>query len=272
MNKLPRTSARLHSRRTFLKASSIAGAAMGLGGFAPATALAKAVPPLVCEIRYYHEIFGPVFRRQLLNLLDSGAQPISLETIVGALNGTITLPPNLRTFHISWDDARLSQITAGWPVILDLQQSRGIAIPVTAFVMTQFAHLALPVEAIPDDTPCYVEMPPGGHRFFTKKQALEVIGQGVQVANHTVDHALLTHLAAPDRNAQIAVGEQRVQALWDLAGKTRSVKVFAYPYGAFDRSTLGFVQSLGYDAAFSTLHRTAQSPADRYQLGRIGYS
>jgi len=261
-----------HSRRTFLKASAVAGAAVGLGALAPATALAQTVPPLVSEIRYYHEISGPVFRRQLLNLLDSGAQPISLETIVGALNGTITVPRNLRTFHIAWDDARLSQITEGWPVIQGVQQSRGIAIPVTAFVMTQFAHLALPVDAIPDDTPCYVEMPPGGHRFFTKKQALDLVSHGVQLANHTVDHPVLPHLPIPDRNAEIASGEQRVQALWDLAGKTRSVKVFAYPYGAFDVSTLGFIQSLGYDAAFSTLHRTIHSPADRYQLGRIGYS
>ncbi len=68
------------------------------------------------------------------------------------------------------------------------------------------------------------------------------------------------------------VAEQRVQALWDLAGKTRPAKVFAYPYGHFTSNTVSTLQTLGYDAAFTTIGKAVHSAADRLTLGRFGYT
>jgi peptidoglycan/xylan/chitin deacetylase (PgdA/CDA1 family) len=257
------------SRLRFLQlaASGVAAAAL-----AP-RALASAAQPFQSQFRTYHEIEYRAFKRDLLGLLDSGAQPISIETIVGALNGSLAIPTGLRTFHITWDDARLSQYTDGWRAIREVRQERGVFIPVTAFLITKFEHLGLPTVAdIPDATPCYSEDGdfPGKHRYMTKAQAVELIRQGVHVGNHTVNHADLPALTQGAMEGELALAEQRIQGLWDVAGVLRPVKVFAYPYGHFSDKVVSALQALKYDAAFSTIGNSLHSSAERFTLGRIG--
>ncbi len=158
------------TRRGFIKLSAAIGAATTLGGASATKLFAQTVEPFNAEVRTYHEVNGPQFKQDILNLLDSGAQPVSIETMVGALNGTIVIPPTIRAFHITWDDSRLSQYTQGLKAIQEIQQERGIFVPVTAFIITKFEHLTMPVEQMPDDTPTYSEDGNfvGKHQFFTK--------------------------------------------------------------------------------------------------------
>ncbi|HEX6511240.1 MAG TPA: polysaccharide deacetylase family protein [Chloroflexota bacterium] len=257
------------SRRRLLK---LAGGASAWVAMAP-RALAAAPVPFVSEFRMYHEVSYAAFKSELLGLLDAGAQPLSIETIVGALNGEVAIPPGLRTFHITWDDARLSQYTDGWPAIRDVQRERGVFVPVTGFLITKFDHLPLAVQDVPPDTPCYHEDGnlPTNHRFMTKAQAIELIQHGIHAANHTVNHADLPALASGAMQGEIALAEQHIQALWDQAGVLRPVKVFAYPYGRFNADIIAVLQGLGYDAAFSTIGSTRHSAAKRWTLGRVGF-
>jgi peptidoglycan/xylan/chitin deacetylase (PgdA/CDA1 family) len=262
------------SRRRFLQLIGSVSAAAAASALSIPRALAQQAPaPFYCEVRTYHEVRYPLFKQDLLALLDRGLQPISIETLVGALNGAISLPSGLRTFHITWDDARLSQYTHGWPAIQDVQQARGVFIPVTAFLITKFDHLPIAIMAdVPDNTPCYREDGnlPTNHRFMTKAQAIDLIRKGVHAGNHTVDHADLPTLSQGDLEGQIASAEQRIQGLWDLAGVSRPVKVFAYPYGHFNASAIQALQALGYDAAFSTIANAWHSAQERWTLGRFG--
>jgi peptidoglycan/xylan/chitin deacetylase (PgdA/CDA1 family) len=260
-------------RRGFLKAASAisASAALSLAGI-PA-ALAQTATPFESEFRTYHEIDYRAFKQDLLGLLDRGSQPISIETIVGALNGTLTIPQGARTFHITWDDARLSQYTDGWRAIQEVRQERGIFIPVTAFLITKFEHLSAATMAdVPDNTPCYSEDGdfPGKHRYMTKAQVIELIRQGVHAGNHTVNHPDLPTLSQGAMEGELVVAEQRIQGLWDLAGVRRPVKVFAYPYGDFNGSVISVLQALHYDAAFSTIGNSLHSAKERFVLGRFG--
>jgi len=253
------------SRRSFLGAG-VAAALL------PARLLAAAAPQAFqVQTRYYHEIDYATFKAGLLRLLDGGWQPLSIEAIVGALNGAVTIPGGLKAFHVTWDDSRLSQYTDGWRAISEIQQERGLFIPVTAFMLTMFDHLPLAMNQVPPATPCYTEQ--GGrasHHFFTKAQAVELIANGIHAGSHTVDHADLPRLSPDALQGQLITAEQRIQALWDEAGVKRPVKVFAYPYGDFNPSVVSAVQGLGYDAAFSTRPVALYQAADRFVLGRFG--
>jgi len=259
------------ARRGFLRLSAglVASAATALS---TRQASAAAPGPFQAQIRMYHEIDYSMFKAELLGLLDAGFQPISVETIVAALNGTVLVPAGSNAFHITWDDSRLSQYTDGWRAIKDIQQERGVFIPVTAFMLTMFDHLPASLDQVPNTTPCYTELGPAlvHHKYFTKGQAIELIRNGVHAGSHTVDHADLPRLSIGGIDAQLVTAEQRIQGLWDAAGVERPVRVFAYPYGDFNSSIVAAVQSLGYDAAFSTIGTTVHSPRDRFILGRVG--
>ena len=259
------------TRRRFLTLAGMLSAA----AVCPSAALAQEAAPFRSEFRVYHEIQYALFKHDLLGLLDGGAQPISIETIVGALNGSLTIPAGIRTFHITWDDARLSQFTDGWRAIQEVQRERGIFIPVTAFLITKFEHLPVAsMAAVPDGTPCYSEDGdfPGKHRYMTKAQVVELIRGGVHAGSHTVNHPDLPSLGEGAMEGELVLAEQRIQGLWELAGVPRPVKVFAYPYGRFNDRIIAVLRSLRYDAAFSTIGNPLHSVRERFILGRFGYA
>ncbi|MFI5268785.1 MAG: polysaccharide deacetylase family protein, partial [Chloroflexota bacterium] len=127
---------------------------------------------------------------------------------------------------------------------------------------------------VPDGTPCYSEDGnfPGKHRYLPKAQVIDLIRQGVHAGNHTVNHADLPALTEGAMEGELAVAEQRIQGLWDLAGMQRPVKVFAYPYGHFSSGIISTLQALRYDAAFSTIGNSLHSAKERFVLGRFGFA
>jgi len=53
------------------------------------------------------------------------------------------------------------------------------------------------------------------------------------------------------RNSEVIVAQQRIQSLWDLAGRDKPYRLFAYPYGRYNADQVSFLNSVGYDLAFS---------------------
>lgn len=104
---------------------------------------------------------------------------------------------------------------------------------------------------------------------MNKGQIIDLITRGHRVENHTVNHANLPTLPTGARNAEVEVGEERITALWRIAGMERKNKLFAYPYGRYQGQT-EYIESLGYNLAFSTIRRERHASQDRYTLGRIG--
>lgn len=249
------------NRRQFLKACSIIP-------FAPRVAeavLKELEPVFISSVFMYHEISYRRLKADLMNLLEQGANPISLETLVGILNNEVEIPQN-PTFLVTCDDGLASQYEEGARVVNDIAGEAGIFIPLNLFVMTKFEDLPMSVEEIPDNTPSFND---GTHRYMSKEQLLEMIKMGHQVSNHTVNHGYLTRLSLGARNAEVEIGEERIQALWNLAGVSRTSKAFAYPFGVFNQAVVSYLADLGYDMAFSKLPKTAHKLADRLILGRI---
>lgn len=249
------------NRRQFLRAFSITP-------FFPQVAeavLKEWEPVFTSSVLMYHEISPQRLKTDLMNLLEQGAVPISLESLAGILNNEVEIPEN-PTFLVTCDDGLASQYYEGARVVDNVAGETGIFIPLNLFVMTKFEDLPLSVEEIPDQTPSFND---GAHRYMTKVQLVEMIKMGHHVGNHTVNHSYLTRLSLGARNAEVEVGEERVQKLWDLAGTIRTVKSFAYPFGVFNSAVISYLADLGYDLAFSKLPKTHYIPSDRLILGRI---
>ena len=213
----------------------------------------------------YHEVTDRGMTLELISLIRAGYQPISLGTFVKALRGEITIPQNFPTFMVTCDDGLLTQYTQGLRVVANVERETGWFVPLTLFVMTRLEGLPN-IEEIPDDTPSFNDRV---HSYMTKGQIIELIKKGHFVENHTIDHMDITQLSENERSLQVEGGEERINALWELAGRERTCRAFAYPYGRF-RGQEKYIESLGYDLAFTTLQTTQHSSLTPYTLGRIG--
>jgi peptidoglycan/xylan/chitin deacetylase (PgdA/CDA1 family) len=243
------------------------GAALGALASARrvSAAAAASAPAVEVTILLYHDATATQVAQDLLGRIRAGAQPISLETLVGALDGRIALPPGLPVFHVTCDDGLASQYRAGIDAVEQVRRSAGWFVPLTYFVMTGGADGVERMADLPGDAPLYAD---GVHRYLTRDQAVDLVRRGHHVASHTLHHARLPALSVGARNAEVEVGEQRVEALWQLAGRERPVRAFAYPFGQSSGQTV-YVQRLGYDLAFGTSAVTVHPPAMRYTLGRL---
>lgn len=213
----------------------------------------------------YHEVTDRGMTLELVSLIQAGYQPISLETLVGVFRGEIIIPQNLKTFMVTCDDGLLSQYEEGLKAVERVERETGWFVPLTLFVMTRFEGLAN-IEEIADDTPSFNDRV---HSYMTKGQIVELIKKGHFVENHTIDHINITQLSESERSLQVERGEERINTLWELSGRERTCRAFAYPYGRF-RGQERYIKSLGYDLAFTTLQTTQHSSLTPYTLGRIG--
>lgn len=214
----------------------------------------------------FHEVSKNGFKQEILNRMEKGDQPISLETLVGALRGEIYIPQNTDIFHITLDDGRKSQLGA-IEVVSEIQRETGVFVPLTFFVLTKFQDLPMDIADIPENTPSYNDRM---QRYMTKKDILDIIEAGHQIHNHTVNHANLSALPRGVAESEIVTGEERIQALWDLAGKSRDYKAFAYPYGNFNQNVLEIVSAIGYDVGFSTTQTTQNRSHEHLTMRRVG--
>lgn len=227
----------------------------------------EAEPMLNSSFLLYHEVSYYHLKNTLLGLIGQGYQPISLETLIRCLDSKQKVPQGLPTFLVTFDDGRLSQYEQGLKALEEVENETGWFVPSLFFVMTKFEDLPLPIEAIPEETPCYND---GIHQYLTKGQLIELIKRGHWVDNHTVNHPNLLNpnLSELARNADIIEGQRRIQTLWKIAGRKKTYEAFAYPFGQF-RGLEDLIKSTGYHVAFSTQPTTEHSVLTRYSLGRV---
>lgn len=251
------------SRRTLLKA-------FGLAPFShePLKALFRELEPIVVDtsVLYYHEISAGSMASELIRLIRQGQQPVSLDTFIGALNGEIVIPKGLKTFLVTCDDGLRSQFIQGRQAMDRVERETGWFVPMTLFALVRFNNLPMNIEDMPDETPCFND---DSHSYMTKGQLIQMIEDGHYVENHTVSHISLARLSPEAKDRDILLAEERIQELWDLTGRKRLYRVFAYPNGAYSGQA-EYIQDLGFDAAFSASARISSNhtEATRYFLGR----
>lgn len=248
------------SRRTFLKAL----------GVAPFTAepllslLKERELRLTSSVLTYHEVNAVTMTSDVVSLIRKGYQPLSLDTFVLALKGEVEIPQGLPTFLVTCDDGLLSQYTQGLQAMDNIERQTGWFVPVILFTMTRFEGLPI-TEDLPDEIPSFND---GRHRYMNKGQLIDMLRRGHYLQNHTADHMSITQLSGDRLRDQIEVSEGKIDALWELAERERTVKAFAYPNGRYQgRET--FIQDAGFDVAFTTVGTTQHSSTSLFRLGRL---
>ena len=100
--------------------------------------------------------------------------------------------------------------------------------------------------------------------IMTAEQIEKLPSDLVQIGSHTRTHRNLTQLS--EQEARRELSESRRQ----LSEITHSdVKLFCFPYGAFDDNLLTWCREVGYERVFTTLPHMALSGNDDFAVGRV---
>ena len=217
------------------------------------------------SVLFYHEVSEVAMTNDILRLINSGAEPISLENLNLSLKGEIEIPAP-RTFMVTCDDRWLSQYTAGLKAVDRVQTLTDIFVPVTFFVMTRFNGQPI-TEDMPESIPSFNDGNPN-HLYMDKGQLIDLIKKGHNVENHTSNHVNIGRLNSEQLSREVELAEQKLDDLWSLAGVERRVRGFAYPYGGYSGKA-EYIESVGIDIAFSTENVNLLSSNRRFMLGRV---
>jgi peptidoglycan/xylan/chitin deacetylase (PgdA/CDA1 family) len=101
-------------------------------------------------------------------------------------------------------------------------------------------------------------------RYLTWKQVENMAAHGMDIEAHSMTHPDLTTVPAAQMQREI-----RLSRLLLESRLHRQVRVFAYPYGAYNGGILRSVRSAGYYAAFTTHQGWWQTETNRLVLPRV---
>lgn len=174
-----------------------------------------------------------VFESQMNYLYTQGYRTISVELLVEAIQRGAQLPnkPILLTF----DDGSETMYTDAFPIM----QRYGFT--GTAYIVHNFIGAGL---------------------FMDRDQIRELNSAGWEIGSHGVSHVELPSRPGKQEE-EIVKSRQRLEAYLDVP-----VRSFAYPFGAYDSDSLGFVKFAGYIAAMGLGDDSLQSKENIYYLYR----
>jgi peptidoglycan/xylan/chitin deacetylase (PgdA/CDA1 family) len=92
----------------------------------------------------------------------------------------------------------------------------------------------------------------------------EMAANGVTIGSHTLNHAMLTSLSADEARHEIGYSKRQIE---DRLGQ--ECRLFAYPFGDFDASSIELVEDCGYEGAVTTVPTFVPANAYPLSLGRV---
>lgn len=165
-----------------------------------------------------------LFRQHMAHLREAGYAVVSLPDLAARLRSGEPLPD--RTVAITFDDGYDSIYQTAFPIL------KKYGWPFTVFVNTR------PIDQ-------------GLEQFVSWKQLREMAAAGATVANHSYSHPhLLRRRQGESESAWRArVGDEILRAEMAIAKETgQEHRLFAYPYGEYDRETGKLLEDLGFMA------------------------
>lgn len=175
------------------------------------------------------------FSRQMDWLAANGYHPVDFDDVRGYLLGQEDLPS--RPVVLTFDDGYRDMYTTAFP-ILRSHRFKAVSYIVSGFV----------------NSPQYV----------TADQVREMDVNGIQIGAHTVSHADLTGVSAPDLRREVFDSKASLEA---LVG--HPVLDFCYPTGRFNDAVVRMVQEAGFQTATTTQSGVAHSAAERFAWTRV---
>lgn len=164
--------------------------------------------------------------------------------------------PNLAGEHyvsVTFDDAYQNVLDTALPELA----KRGI--PATVFVVSGALGGVPSWEDYSSNTDPAMYDP-----ILTEDQLRKLSPDLVQIGSHTRTHPMLTRLSEKEAREQLVGSRTRLQ---EIIG--RDVKLFSFPYGAYDDNVIRWCRDAGYDKVFTTLPRSASQEADEFVVGRV---
>lgn len=175
------------------------------------------------------------FRQQMKYLHDEGYQTISLQQFRTILQGKVK--NNGKQILITFDDGYENTYTEAYPI---MKQYGYIA---TLFVITDWMD---------------------GRNYINWDQAKLLHRNGWDIMPHTKNHKSLPLLTKGDQLDEITSAKRNIEN--HLHTK---VRVFAYPYGFRDKTTVDILKSNGFDYAFTFENGITDASQDPLLMKRL---
>jgi peptidoglycan/xylan/chitin deacetylase (PgdA/CDA1 family) len=173
------------------------------------------------------------FDRQINLLYQWGYQTISLELLVSAISQGAELPP--KPILLTFDDG--SETT--YNTVLPILQRYGFT--GVSYIVYHYVGIS---------------------HYMDKDQIRALYAAGWEIGSHSLSHVDLT--TRPDRQEdEIVQSRRQLEALLGIP-----ISSFAYPFGAYDESSLGYVHFAGYSAAMGLGNESLQGTRNLFYLSR----
>lgn len=174
-----------------------------------------------------------VFDRQMNLLYQWGYKTISVELLARAIREGAELPP--KPIVLTFDDGSETTYTTALP-IMQRYHFTGVSYIISNYV--------------------------GVTSYMDADQIRALYAAGWEIGSHSLSHVDLT--IRPDRQEkEIIQSRRRLEALLGVP-----VMSFAYPFGASDESSLGYVHLSGYIAAMGLGNESLQETKNLFYLYR----
>jgi len=86
----------------------------------------------------------------------------------------------------------------------------------------------------------------------------------VQIGSHTRTHPMLTRLSEQEARSELSLSRTRLQEILK-----RDIKLFSFPYGAFNSDLVAWCSEEGYEKVFTTLPYAPRCDANEFTVGRV---
>ncbi|HKF78783.1 MAG TPA: polysaccharide deacetylase family protein [Candidatus Dormibacteraeota bacterium] len=175
------------------------------------------------------------FAQQMGWLAADGYHPIDFDDLRGYLlsGGVLPAKPVILTF----DDGYRDMFTTALP-ILHAHGFKAVSYVVSGFLNSP--------------------------RYLTNEMVLEMEAEGIEIGAHTVSHADLTRISAPNLQHEVFDSKSELEA---LVG--HPVLDFCYPSGKFNDAVVHTIQEAGFQTATTELPGIAHSAGDRFVWTRV---
>jgi peptidoglycan/xylan/chitin deacetylase (PgdA/CDA1 family) len=223
----------------------------------PSTSETKLQPPagaLNIPILMYHKTPAD-FEAQMMALKGRGYETVSMDTVALALKGG---PLPAKPVVITFDDGFADQMQA-----YDILKRHGMRATYYIINAGERSQWCIGAGRRYGDP----LQPAGGcgDAYMSWDQVRELDRSGIiEIAAHTIDHADLPMLTADEQRAELADSKAGLER--ELGHAVRHV---AYPYGAFDATTIQLAHEVGFETAVTTIAGTWQTPGHEYELVRV---
>lgn len=185
------------------------------------------------------------FEQQLQILDAQNIATVTLDQVLDDWEGKTPLPA--KAVILTFDDGRQCLYDHVMPALLR-HHAIGELFVVTGFLGESVAERKIITNVM------------GRHPYLIWPELQAMVDSGAFVVeSHSVDHPSLRKLSDRRQRAEIIDSRQELQRRLGVP-----VKYFAYPFGAFNATTVGITQEAGYRAALSV----AKGNNSRYQLTR----